>query len=204
MPKFTKLGLAVLTSSLLLAGAVSTASARSFSISNLNIRATWSRLEFTSALATVRCPVTIEGSYHARTIAKTIGNLKGAVGRVTIKNESCTNGTIAVESLPWHWSQEGFTGTLPNITATKLLLTRRRFTVTALGVRCTYGNETDRITFTSALNASGQVTSFSPDAGNVVHRVEGGAFCPETGSLAGPEGIMTAAGTNARLTVTLI
>jgi hypothetical protein len=204
MHRFIKLILAALGASLLLASAGGLASARSLSISNQNVRATWSRLEFTGSGIAIRCPVTIEGSYHARTIAKVIGNLKGAIRQVTIKNESCTGGTLAIERPPWHWTYEGFTGTLPNITATRLLMTRRRWILTSSGLRCTYGNETDRVTFTSALSG-GTVTSFTPDAGNAIHKVAPSElFCPETVSLSGSEGAEMVSGTTTRLTITLI
>ena len=199
-----KLGLAALAASVLLASAVGTASARGLSMNSENIRVTWARLEFQGGFFTVSCPVTMEGSYHGRTISKAVANLKGGMRRMSIKNESCTNGTVAVERLPWHWVWDSFTGTLPNITATRLLRTRMRFSITSMGTRCEFGNESDRVVETSTLNASREVTSYAPVAGrNIVTGLS--AFpCPTTVSIVGPEGTETVDGTTTRIRMTLI
>jgi hypothetical protein len=105
---------AILASALLLAAAASSATARSLSVSNQNIRVTWSSLEFVSGV-TLRCRVTLEGSLHSRTITKRLGTLIGAITRATFDERNCTNGTLRprTETLPWHITYEGFTGTLP-------------------------------------------------------------------------------------------
>src|SRR5436853_5582788 len=112
-----KLGLTALVAALLLSAAVTTASARTLSASTQNIRVTWRSLEFVSPVVTVRCQITLEGSFHSRTIAKIERSLIGHVTRVTVKTESCTNGqpTAETSSLPWHITYEGFRGTLPRI-----------------------------------------------------------------------------------------
>jgi hypothetical protein len=94
---------------------VTTAAARNFSVGNQNFRWTFSNLEFEAAGVTDTCRVTLEGSLHARTIAKVAGSLLGYITRVT--TGQCSQGTtILNETLPWHLRYEGFSGRLPNIT----------------------------------------------------------------------------------------
>src|SRR5215207_9545753 len=78
------------------------ASANQLSISSSTYRLTWSTLELASAVGTIRCPVTIEGSFHSRTVWKVSGSLVGYVTRTALG--ACTGGTARVltETLPWH------------------------------------------------------------------------------------------------------
>src|SRR4029077_9579140 len=128
---------------------------------------------------TVRCPVTLEGSLHSRTIPKIVRVLLiGAVSRVLIKNESCTGGTASILRLPWHITYEGFVGTLPNIAAVLLLLQRFQFglMVEILGTRrtCLYGTSTDHITGELGLNAERLGTWLVPlPTNNTAHLLEG-------------------------------
>ena len=198
-----RLGLTALTAALLLASAVGTASARSLSVSNQNIRATWSSLEFVSAV-TIRCQVTLEGSFHSRTIAKVARSLIGAITRATVKEETCTNGRGRPQALPYHLTYEGFTGTLPAIASVLLLLSRMRLQVTVPGL-CTgeYGTGTDNVTLRAGVSG-GEITSLEPIAGrSTVTRLSGGAFCPGSGVLAG-SGSVTLLSSTTRIRVTLI
>ena len=200
-----KLGLTALMAALLLASAISTASARNLSVSNQNIRVTWSSLEFVSAV-TVRCRVTLEGSFHSRTIVKVARTLIGAITRATVDEANCTNGVGRPrnETLPWHITYEGFAGTLPNINTVFVLLSRLRFNLVVPGL-CTgdYGIATDNITGAAAVTG-GEITSLDPVAGrNRATRHSGTAFCPATGTFVG-RGTVTLLGTTTRIRVTLI
>src|SRR5436853_4359159 len=119
-----KLGLTALIAALLLSAAVSTASARNLSTSNQFIRVTWRSLEFVTSAVTIRCQVTLEGSFHSRTIAKIERSLVGHITRDTVKTESCTNASATADNttLPWHITYEGFRGTLPRIEEVLFLL----------------------------------------------------------------------------------
>jgi len=118
----SKLILAGLGATLLMAFAIGAASARNLSISNQQIRGTFSDLEFRSPFGRNDCRVTLEGSLHARTIAKSPNALLGYVTRVIAGQ--CTLGTtVLTETLPWHVRYVGFSGRLPDIT---LLLIRTR------------------------------------------------------------------------------
>ena len=203
-----KLGLTALMASLLLASAISTASARSLSVSNPNIRAVWSNLELVSpGIVTVRCRVTLEGRLHSSTIAKVERSLIGAITRADVDTEACTNGRARprTETLPWHVTYEGFTGTLPNITAIILLLSRIRFQLIVPGL-CTgdYGTSTTNITGRANLNASREITSLEAVEGrNSVGLNSGSFFCPGSG-LFRNSGVVTLLGTTTRIRVTLI
>ena len=197
-----------LLAAMLLASALSTASARNLEVSNQNFRVTWSRLEFQSSLATVRCQVTLEGSMHSRTIPKIQGLLIGAITRITIKEESCTGGTARPERPPpWHLTYEGFTGRLPTIESVRFLAQRFQYAIIAFGATCKMGTSTDNITGRTTLNGSGDAVNQIPLTGrNIVNLLEGGGLCPASGTFVGGEadGVITLLGTTTRIRVTLI
>jgi hypothetical protein len=195
------------------------ASARSLSTSSQQFRGTWRSLELGSETL-IRCPVTMEGSFLNRTIAKVARSLIGAITRVSVKQESCTGGTVAafngVESynggttsntLPWHVSYESFEGTLPNITAVNVLFSRFRFgTRDGFGL-CAgqYGRAEDNIVFALAREAGGRITAIEPVAGSnafTLFRTDAGT-CRVQLMMRGSGGI-TQLGTTTGITVTLI
>jgi len=113
--KLSKLLLATVGATVLLGTLVSSAPARFFSLSNQNISAMWTSIEFALAGTTTRCQLTLEGSFHSRAFAKTIGSLIGHITRATLG--PCSNGTATIlqEALPWHLRYSGFEGALPAI-----------------------------------------------------------------------------------------
>ncbi len=140
MHRHIRLLLTSLAATAILATAVSTATASRFSVSNQQFRAVWANLEFgnTAVAGTIRCPVTLEGSFHSRTIPKQQGLLVGYVTRALVSNPVCTGGraTVLSELLPWHLTYQSFTGTLPNITGVTLNLIRAGFIVELGGNSC--------------------------------------------------------------------
>jgi hypothetical protein len=132
-----------------LAAAVDGATASRISVSEQQIRATWSELSFQiQAGGAIRCAVTLEGSFHARTFAKTQGALVGYVTRALL-HAPCTNGDIhflngieagSANTLPWHLRYDSFRGTLPNFTAVRLQLVGLGFYYTLMGTRCLYAS----------------------------------------------------------------
>jgi len=203
-----KLGLTALTTALLLCVAVGSASARNLSTSSQNIRATWSRLEFTSTFGmfTIRCQVTLEGSFHAGTIPKVARSLIGAITRALAKEESCTSGRVHPKIPPWHLTYEGFTGTLPNMSGIFLLLSRFTFEIMDPGF-CTgdYGTATDNI----SLRAERSGTEISRlefvSSRRSASRVSGaGSLCPPTVEVVGSEGQVAQLNTTTRISITLI
>jgi len=194
---------------MLLASALSTASARNLSISNERFRVTWSRLEFIGGSLSARCQVTLEGSFHSRTIPKVERLLIGSITRIDVKTESCEG--IARASVarppPWHVTYEGFTGRLPNIETIRLLLQRFQFNIIAFGATCRYGTATDNVTGSAVLNAAGEVTNLIPlRERNIANLLNGPEICPPNGTLIAGEadGRVTLLGTTTRIRITLI
>ncbi|MFL5818093.1 MAG: hypothetical protein ACJ76L_10895 [Conexibacter sp.] len=207
MLKQSKVWLALLGATVALGALVGTASARNLSISNESIRATWTGMEFSnpSAGVLVRCPVTLEGSLHSRTIAKTVGSLMGYITRAIAAEGSCTGGSATVrrETLPWHVTYQGFTGTLPNILTIRTAVVRPGFDVSAsfFGIRLTCRFRTTNVNGIFNREAGGALTSAVVEGRELVG--EGGFGC-ERGNLAGTSATLTQLGTTTRLTVTLI
>jgi hypothetical protein len=212
---------AALATIFLLALATSSASARNLSLSNQNFRVTWTSLEFTGAeISVLRCPVTLEGSFHARTIVKARA-LIGALTRAVINQAACSggifaafngteryNGTTSPNTLPWHVTYDSFTGTLPNISTLRIAISRFRFGLRDSAGFCTgqYGNETDSIVAGAVIGAGREVISLTPIAGSntwTLIRRDGGIFCPGSMRIDGT-GNVTLLGAATRITVTLI
>ena len=95
----------------------SSASATRLSLSAETFRVRFATVEFMGGVvgANSRCPLTLEGSFHARTLSKVAGLLMGYVTRATLG--SCQGGLLIVlsETLPWHIQYRSFTGSLPFI-----------------------------------------------------------------------------------------
>jgi hypothetical protein len=185
----SKLILAALTATILLGLAVSTATARNIEVLNAEkgFRVTWSALEFSNnvGLETVRCPVTIEGTFHQRTFTKTARTLIGYVTRAIVNGTEppCSGGRARVftESLPWHVQYASFEGTLPNIAALNLRLVGARFAVEPKGSGLICNSRTSEASpalgrFITAAEAGGlrQITGATP-SGSIP--LEGGGLC---------------------------
>jgi hypothetical protein len=128
-----------------LSAMVHTASARNLSISNQSIRAVWAPVFIIVPMTPVaehRCTLTLEGSFHSRTIAKVNGALIGNITRAAVAHpcggegemwvhngvENPLGAGVKATSLPWHMTYQGFTGTLPNISEVRILLRGIRVT----------------------------------------------------------------------------
>lgn len=201
----TRPTLTALIAALLLATALTTASARNLSVSNQNIRVTWTNLQF-AGFVTTGCQVTLEGSFHARTITKSLGTLLGAITRVDIKNETCTNGSFVARNIPWHLTYEGFAGTLPSINQLFFLLSRLllQMAVRLTGTRCEIG--TGNLTMAAALNGSREITTATLVSGrNALGLLNpGGEPFGCTSITAGGLGNVTQLNSSSRISVTLI
>ncbi len=114
--KVSKLLLAVAVAAAFFAALSGSAGARVFSFSHQTLRGTWREIRFSGGFGTVICAVTVEGSLHTRTVAKVAGSLVGYVTAASIGACAQGSATILRETLPWHITYGGFTGTLPNIT----------------------------------------------------------------------------------------
>jgi hypothetical protein len=113
--RLAKLLVAVVTATALLAVGVGGASARRLSISSQTWKVSFTRFEWYSGFVRIRCPVTLEGSMHARTFAKVAGSLVGYVTSATKGTCTLNEATVLTETLPWHVRYSAFNGFLPAI-----------------------------------------------------------------------------------------
>jgi len=208
MRTYIKLGLTALIAAMLLASAVSTAAARNLEFSTLRFRVTWSNLEFQTGSLRIRCQITLEGSFHSRTIAKVERLLIGAITRINIKEEICVEGRVRpAQAPPWHLTYEGFTGTLPSIVTVRFLLQRFQFLTEVAGVNCKFGTAVDNLTFSGLLNGAMEWTNLVPLTGrNIAHLLEGSLLCPTQGTLvaSNQDGVVTFLETALRIRIRLI
>jgi hypothetical protein len=126
--------LIALTAALVVVIAASAASANRLTISERNFLIRWAPLTFAStAGSSIRCSLTLDGSFHSSTISKVTGSLIGYINAGTIAGTSgngkeaiCTGGTATLlrETFPWHVQYDGFSGTLPRITSTTVFRPR--------------------------------------------------------------------------------
>jgi len=213
MRTHSKLALASLAATLLMAFAVSSASARNLSVSNTNIRVVWRELRFfdPGSGISVTCPVTLEGSFHYRTIVKLARTLIGYVTRAIsgTAEPPCRGGTATIdqETLPCHLTYERFSGTLPNITRVGILLRGVSFKFTAVGIRCGLrerGGANENGSGEVTIDASGNATTLM--ANNTIRfaRYSGGIFCPASGGFEGTGEVTLLGSTTTRIRVTLI
>jgi len=198
----SKLLLTALTSALLLSLAVSSASARNFSVNEQRIRQTYAPLSFVPSFGTtVRCPVTLEGTLHSRTNAKAAGTLLGYINSVTVGTCESGRARANTETLPWHIQYGSFTGTLPTITTITHNLIRSSFEIDGeifgIAVRCRFTPASQPGIITR--EARGVVTGLRADE-SVVTRSETEG-CP-SGRLSGTGRLTTSTGGN--IIVTLI
>jgi hypothetical protein len=140
MPNHKAMTLLALIASALLALGYGTASARRIELSLQRFRFVWSSLEFNYAGGLIRCPVTLEGSFHSRTISKSCGQLVGHITTALVGASNC-DGTLRAlaETLPWHVQYLGFFGTLPFITSIRLIVVGVRLRLSINGASCLFG-----------------------------------------------------------------
>jgi hypothetical protein len=208
MRKSAKLGVMALAAALMLATALNTASARNLSISTQNIRVTWEELSFQGTGFNVKCQITLEGSFHSRTIPKVTRLLIGAITRAIAYEERCTGGRLSLYAEPWHVTYEAFVGALPRIEAVQLLLSRFRFHAIIpliCPIAAEYGTAEDNITFRLFRETDGSISSVDPvSMRNIAHKAAGPAGCPAEGRLVGTLGLLTVLNTTTHVTITLI
>jgi hypothetical protein len=127
----SKLILAGLVAALVLAFGTNGASARNLSFSHGALfNASWRQVRFSSGGSVVsECDVTLEGSFHYRTMLKVREALIGAISRVVANNCRTGSATVLSTNLPWHIRYQSFEGTLPNITGIRAVLVLAEFRV---------------------------------------------------------------------------
>jgi hypothetical protein len=160
-----KLAVTAAFATAVLAAAIGTAPAGKLSFSSQTFRAVWGELLFD-----IRpCEIVIEGSFHARTFAKTAETLLGHVTRATVNALFCQRIIVLASSLPWRIRYESFTGTLPQITAIKALLLGAGILIKGTDLlgrqfECLYQtSEVNELRVSFIRAANGTLTSIKPD-----------------------------------------
>ncbi|HEX7292593.1 MAG TPA: hypothetical protein VF250_15850 [Conexibacter sp.] len=150
------LTLAALASSLALFAGIG--AARQISLGSQFIRDLWPNAErlaiVTAGLPGVECIVTLEGSFHSRTIAKVRGALIGYLTNARVQHP-CNGGEAwflnGVErvgnTLPWHIKYESFRGVLPNIRDIRIQIIGLAILTEELFNRCLWQSTSARPAF---------------------------------------------------------
>jgi hypothetical protein len=212
MSKSVRLALGLAVAAAMMAGFATNSSARNLSLSRGFFRATWNPITFTEPFGnTVNCPLTLEGSFAGRTIAKVSYTLLGRIIRaIPGTRAQCTGGevTILAESLPWHRRYQGFEGTLPDITRFVTLSSRMSLRIfsAATGVTCLFtAQETTREHVRTTINreAGGELTSV--ELSGEITSTEACAFGMRVvGRLSGTSRTLTSEEAAVRIRITLI
>jgi len=199
--KFSKLLLGVVGAAVLMAALVSTASARSFETSSQTLRATFREVRFRGVFGTTNCVVTLEGSLHTRTIAKTVGALVGFITRATLGACSQGTATILTATLPWHVRYAGFEGALPNITKLRTDVVGASFAVRETGgITCL-----TRSTAAEPARGEYEVSGGTVTGVVITGSIRTGAECfGAAGTFTSDAGAVTVLNSTTRVTVRLI
>jgi hypothetical protein len=217
MTKRTKLIIGGLTVAIALAAAVNTATARRFEISEQRFLILFTELTFEAGGNQVICPVTLEGSFHSRTIMKVSGQLVGSVTEAIARHPCQQNtgwalngieniqGTTATNTLPWQILYIGFRGTLPNITEIELSLNGAKFRTEVIGVLCLYASRETRWMEAQVKVSAGRITTIRVNEERRIPLFESqsGLFCPAEGIMRG-EGIVATQGVHRPITIRLV
>lgn len=138
--------LALIVATAALAATVTTASANRLSVSERTYRAIWSgmTLEY-NGVTGIQCPLTLEGSFHSRTLIKGSGNLLGYVHRAAVSACRELPARVLTETLPWHVRYASFVGVLPNIVSIRTTLIGFSFRIfEPLGLGCLFRSTAER------------------------------------------------------------
>ena len=190
-----KLVLASVTAGVLLSALVGVASAQRLEISNRSVRVKFPRLAFAEPEGTsiAFCEVTMEGSFHSRTITKAAESLVGYISRAVIGAERCGffSGAERIEfqaaSLPWHVRYESFAGALPNITRVNFRFPSIAFRVSGAIGTCLYRATTAQPARAWLERmASGQIPTLTFDGVAAIPGMAENSFlCPRTATVGG-------------------
>jgi hypothetical protein len=195
----------VITAVMVLAGCVEGASAARFSVSTRNIRAVWNPLDMNSAGLHIRCPITLEGSFHSSTLTKVRGALVGYISRASVLSASCEGSgtaTVLQAYLPWHVRYDSFRGTLPSISGVRLGLVEAAFEIN-VGFLCLFAATATNPLFAIAELRSGVITGLQGDLGSGIPLFRGIFLCPEGLFFTGTATV-AALGTTSAVTIRLI
>jgi hypothetical protein len=197
----SRLLLAALIAAATLATAIGTAGARRIQFSENHIRAVWEAAERTTVfdgggLFEIECRLTVEGSFHSRTLSKVSGQLIGYIteaeapltclggGEVAILNgfEPDENGVEVPNTLPWHVRYDSFRGVLPRIEGIRIQIINGSVLGWNLFSGCLYTSTAAKPLFAILeVEAGGAITAMRwEEIFNIPLALEGAlfGFCP--------------------------
>jgi hypothetical protein len=202
--KACKLLLGALSASVLLGALVGSASAGRLSTSSQTWRATFREVNLRLPFFTSRCQITLEGSFHTRTMAKVAGSLVGYITRALLG--PCSNGTktILSETLPWHLQYAGFTGTLPRIVSIRFNVVGWSQRIREpFGITCLFrSTATEPVTLNFNRNTTTGALETAEIGGSI--RTVGESCGEIPAALSSDRGPVTVLNSTTRITVTLI
>ena len=178
--------LTTVTAALVLALAVTSASADELGMSEDQFDIRWTSLEVVpTAGSIVRCPVTLLGTFHPGDVPKQGGLLIGHVDHAVTRGGSgageCTGGflTILRSSLPWSVTFASWEGSLPEISRVRLgLLGASLEFISSLGVDCLgFTNSTFPAMRDVTVSPSDQATESAFDPANDIPAPISDALC---------------------------
>ncbi len=182
---------------LALAGA---ASANRLSLSSASKDELFSSVEFSGGFGTVRCSLTLEGSFHSKTFTKTPNLLLGYIARASIGPCPAGSATVLTTTLPWHLRYKSFVGTLPDPSGIKRLVVGLALQIQepTFGITC--------LATSTATEPAEETLNRETRTGTITSVTLGGSIettCGVRGTLSGTSSSYTAGGTT-RVTLTLI
>jgi len=203
-----KAALAAAVAALTIATVVDEATANRLSYSNERFRIIWTSLTFSESGGgfPITCPVTLEGSFHYRTMTKVRDSVVAVISRAIVNDPGCTEGqaTILSETLPWNVSYQSFGGTLPNITSVRHKLIGAAFQIEpGLGISCLARSTPESPAAGEATReAGGNITSLTPDPSLAIPVT--GTACPSAGIFSGSGEVFVLGSTRERVRLSLI
>ncbi len=193
MIKRSRVVLSTCATALVLVTGINSASARRIELSGQRVRLVWEPIVFagTGGGPRISCPVSMEGSFHSRTISKVSGQLIGYITTAEIAKASCIGASNILalngienapgaSSLPWHVRYDSFSGRLPAIAGIKLQVVGFALSneLPELGVTCLYKSSAERpLRGIADVSGEGKVTTLTPTT-DTVPKFEGSLLCP--------------------------
>jgi len=176
MRTYSKLILAALAATAILALAVGSASAGRLRLSERNFELIWdnalpgkANYEFLDLFngINIQCRLTMLGRWVETTIAKRPGIRQGTINHNEMSE--CEGGSVTIknETLPWNIQYRSFSGTLPRITRISIELIGARYHIREpSGIECELGTEASHPAvgiFENGLESTGEPENITAD-----------------------------------------
>ncbi|HEU4702902.1 MAG TPA: hypothetical protein VFS37_10510 [Conexibacter sp.] len=193
-----KLLLAAACCAVLLSALVGSASAGRLSTVTQTFRSSFRSVSLNGVFGSITCQMSLEGSLHSRTIAKSSGTLIGYVTAAALGTCAEGRATILRETLPWHVRYASFSGTLPNITSIRVNVSGFSLRIQEPFAGCLWRSEA----------ANPLIITLNREAGGSLTTAELGGTMPSTcgfsGTASSDRAPVTILNSTVRVTVTLI